>query len=79
MDVQPVSSHLFTLRLWPAPRAGGGTAWRGQVTHVLSGETRYFREWARLIGFLAEMGGLVDACLPISGKGEAPDANGDVG
>ena len=28
-------------------------AWRGQVTHVLSGETRYFREWSRLLEVLS--------------------------
>jgi hypothetical protein len=38
-------SDLFTRRLWPKDVAGGRTAWRGQVTYVLSGETRYFREW----------------------------------
>lgn len=26
---------------------------RGQVRHVLSGETRYFREWAALLKYLA--------------------------
>lgn len=32
-----------------------------RVTHVLSGEARYFREWARLIGFLVEAGALAIA------------------
>lgn len=44
MSIQPAASHLFTVRLWPEPAAGGETKWRGQVTHVLSGETRYFME-----------------------------------
>lgn len=58
MNTMPAGSHLFTLRLWLAPRPDGEGTWRGQVTHVLSGETRYFREWSRLIGFLEEMGGV---------------------
>ena len=29
-------------------------AWRGQVTHVLSGEVRYFREWLELADFLRQ-------------------------
>ena len=45
-------SHLFTVRLWSEPLAGGEKAWHGKVTHVLSGEARYFREWEELIGFL---------------------------
>lgn len=48
-------SHLFTVRLWTASRADGETAWHGQVTHVLSGETRYFQEWSVLVDFLSTM------------------------
>lgn len=47
------ASQLFTVRLWPEPAAEGETRWRGQVTHVLSGETRFFREWQALLDFLA--------------------------
>ncbi len=47
-------SHLFTLRLWPQSRANEPMTWRGEVTHVLSGETRHFREWPALVAFLAE-------------------------
>jgi hypothetical protein len=79
MDQRHHHSYLFTLRLWPTPRADGGPAWRAQVTHVLTGETRYFREWARLIGFLEEAGGLATASPPVIGKGGAPGANADVG
>ncbi len=46
-------SHLFTVRLWAEQLAAGQFEWRGKVTHVLSGETRYFREWPALLGFLA--------------------------
>jgi len=56
-DAHP-RSHLFTLRLWPGSRSGGGSGWRGKVTHVLSGETRYFQDWPQFISFVAELGGL---------------------
>jgi hypothetical protein len=45
-------SHLFTVRLWAEELGNGQTEWRGQVQHVLSGETRYFREWATLEAFV---------------------------
>ncbi len=54
MTTPLVTSHLFTPCLWPEPRTDGGTAWRGKVTHVFSGETRYFREWQALLDFLAD-------------------------
>lgn len=46
------ASHLFTVRLWSHDLGDGRTEWRGKVQHVLSGEARYFREWAELIGRL---------------------------
>jgi hypothetical protein len=55
MEQKHHDSHLFTLRLWPEPLAGGGMGWRGQLTHVLSGETSYFREWWRLVEFLSSV------------------------
>lgn len=45
-------SHLFTVRLRPEALGAGSIEWRGKVTHVLSGETRYFREWPALLDFL---------------------------
>jgi hypothetical protein len=52
-------SHLFTVRLWLEELGDGQSEWRGQVQHVLSGETRYFREWASLgevlAGLVAEL------------------------
>jgi hypothetical protein len=47
-------SHLFTLRLWPEALGDGETEWRGKAQHVLSGEARYFRDWAALVAFLEE-------------------------
>lgn len=54
MNAARPDSHLFTVRLWPEAGPGAGTGWRGRVTHVLSGETRYFRDWPALVAFLAE-------------------------
>ena len=49
---QQNQSHLFTVRLWLENLGDGRAEWRGQVQHVLSGETRYFREWPALIAWL---------------------------
>lgn len=55
-------STLFTVRLWrEAFDAGPGTLCM-QVKHVLSGETRYFREWAQLATYLE---GKVQATKPL--------------
>ncbi|MCX6032872.1 MAG: hypothetical protein NT169_26750 [Chloroflexi bacterium] len=55
MDAPSPRSHLFTVRLWLEEFADGGSEWRGKVQHVLSGETRYFRNWHALRVFLQEM------------------------
>lgn len=64
-----VPSNLFTVRLWPEEPGSetdsgdsskptindaGPAAWHGQVTHVLSGEVRWFRAWPELIDFLGQ-------------------------
>ena len=48
-------SHLFTVRLWHEDLGDDQVEWRGQVTHVLSGETHYFREWQELEARLQAM------------------------
>jgi hypothetical protein len=48
-------SHLFTLRLWAEEMGADQTEWRGEVRHVTSGETRYFRDWATLVTLLMAM------------------------
>jgi hypothetical protein len=48
-------SHLFTVRIWSEVLGGGQTEWRGQVRHVTSGETRYFRDWSSLVTYLVQM------------------------
>ena len=50
-------SHLFTLRVWQEDLGDGQIEWRGQIKHVLSGETRYFRRCSELRAFVRE-------CLP---------------
>jgi hypothetical protein len=45
-------SHLFMMRLWLEELGKGQTEWRGQVQHVLSGETRYFRDWTTMVEFI---------------------------
>lgn len=47
-------THLFTVRLWVEPLADDQEEIRMQVQHVLSGETRYFRDWAEVVTFLLE-------------------------
>lgn len=43
------------LRLWPEEIDGDQVEWRGQVQHVTSGETRYFRDWSTLVALLQQM------------------------
>lgn len=45
-------SALFTVRLWQEMIGTEPEAVCIQVKHVLSGETRYFREWAQLTNYL---------------------------
>lgn len=45
--------QLFTVRIWMEPLGHDQIELRGQVRHVLSGETRYFREWPALLKYLA--------------------------
>lgn len=50
-EYQPRSA-LFTVRLWVEDLGAGQHEVRMQVKHVLSGETRYFRQWAEVELFL---------------------------
>jgi hypothetical protein len=49
------TSQLFTVRLWAEDLGDGRMEWRGQVQHVISGETHYFREWSALIAWVLAM------------------------
>ena len=55
MSNQPeLNAQLFTVRLWPEKTGGLSVEWRGEVKHVTSGRTRYFREWSNLVTFLTQ-------------------------
>lgn len=54
-------SILFTVRVWRERVGDGRTEMRGKVQHVLTGETRYFRDWQTLRAFVsAELAELED-------------------
>ncbi len=57
MDEAPHTpqNHLFTLRVWQADSGEGQMEWRGKLQHVVSGQTRHFRDWPTLIRYLGEM------------------------
>ena len=46
------TSHLFTVRLWAEESGNDQIEIRTQVQHVLSGETRYFREWSKMVAYM---------------------------
>jgi len=41
--------------VWQADSGEGQTEWRGKLLQVVSGHTRYFRDWPTLILHLGEM------------------------
>ena len=49
---QPDRSQLFTLRVWLEEGENGRLEMRGTVRHVLSGETRHFRDMHLLKHFI---------------------------
>jgi hypothetical protein len=48
-------SHAFTLTVWREKVDVDQTEWRGQLKHILTGDTRYFRNWSKLISQLQLM------------------------
>ena len=46
---EKTNSQLFTLRLWVEDVENGRKEIRGTLKHVLTGETRHFRDWPTLI------------------------------
>ena len=48
-------SQLFMLRLWPEDLDEGQVEWRGQIQHVLSGRSGYFRDWPTMVDLVQEM------------------------
>jgi hypothetical protein len=53
-DTPAAVSQLFILRLWAEDVGDGRFEIRGQVKHVPSGESDYFREWADLLSFMTQ-------------------------
>lgn len=49
-EQQPI---LFTVRVWRERVGDERTEMRGKVQHVLTGETRYFRDWQTLHAFVS--------------------------
>lgn len=49
---QHSQSHLFTVRLWVETLSHHQSEVRIQVKHVLSGETRYFRDGELVLAYL---------------------------
>jgi hypothetical protein len=64
-DQRKKRSQLFTVRVWVEHFGPGQAEWRGQVRHVLSGESHSFRHWETLIDFLMSKGG--DSTTEIGG------------
>ena len=54
-------SQLFTVRLWYERVDAGQWEVRMQAKHILTGETRYFREWSLLATYLASKLDVPDA------------------
>jgi hypothetical protein len=45
-------SQLFTLRVWLEDVGNGRFEIRGTLTHILTGKTSHFRDWATLVQLL---------------------------
>jgi hypothetical protein len=54
METQPQTYHseFFTVRFWQEDLGQGVTEWRGQLRHVSTGETHYFRDWQTFLTLL---------------------------
>jgi hypothetical protein len=48
-------THLFTVRLWNEQLSREHSEWRGQVRHVMSEESCFFRDWETLVHFLTRV------------------------
>lgn len=51
----PFDQELFVLRLWREELGDDRQEWRGALTHVRSGEVRYFRDARTLQAMLWRM------------------------
>ena len=55
MESLEATSHPFVVRIWLEESAEGGrrAMWRGHITHVPSGERRYFQHLDDMASFVA--------------------------
>lgn len=54
MEQYEFNTHTFVVKIWLEETAeeAGHAVWRGHITHLLSGERRYFEELCDMIVFL---------------------------
>jgi len=54
MNVFEIDTHSFIVRIWLEETAeeAGRVTWRGHITHVPSGERRYFEELDGMAQFI---------------------------
>lgn len=70
------SSFFFTLRIWREQLGENQSEWRGQIEHVLSGKTGYFRDWSTLVSFLEKT---LDMLEPVGFSGTiSPNENQEI-
>lgn len=51
VSVTESRTHSFVIRIWMEETDGPPT-WRGQITHVMSGNRRYFSDPREVVSFL---------------------------
>ena len=52
VEEKPAQLQLFTLRVWVEDVGDGRSEIRGQIKHIPTGETTFFRKWSSLKSFL---------------------------
>ncbi len=53
MNSLETNTHAFVIRIWLEEAEGGEAAWRGHITHVLSGERSYLKDLEYILKFIA--------------------------
>lgn len=53
-NAPPDDSHLFMVRVWLQTSTNGEMEWYGKIQHVLTGNVRYFRDWATFVAFMQQ-------------------------
>jgi hypothetical protein len=55
MDLSESDSHSFIIRIWieETVEEAGRATWRGHITHVPTGERRYFQNLGEIVTFIA--------------------------